>query len=89
MFRQKRDNFRLYGARFRALFNDVDYEEEGVANWQDLRIFRGGTPMYNRAPRLTEQTISLRRFIETYTDDTNVPDEDLETSFMRYFTTNY
>ena len=87
MFRQKRDNFILYGTRFRALFNDVD--EEQVANWQDLRIFRGGIPMYNRAPRLTEQTISLRRFIETYTDDTNVPDEDLETSFMRYFTTNY
>ena len=90
MFRQKRDNFRLYGTRLRALFNDVD--EEPVANWQDLRIFRGGTVgtvMYNREPRYNTQTISLRRFIETYTDDTNVPDEDLETSFMRYFTTNY
>ena len=87
MFRQKRDNFRLYGTRLRALFNDVD--EEPVANWQDLAIFRSGTVMYNREPRYNEQTISLRRFLETYTDDRNVPDEDLETSFMRYFTTNY
>lgn len=87
MFRQKRDNFRLYGTRLRALFNDVD--EEPVANWQDLPIFRRGTVIYNSEPRYNEQTISLRRFLETYTDDRNVPDEDLETSFMRYFTTNY
>ena len=96
MFRQNRDNFRLYGARFRALFNDVDDEEEVLTtNWQDLRIFRGGAPISTTGYWRTGRSVnnieydSLRNFIEAYTDERNVPNEDLETSFMRYFTTNY
>ena len=99
-FRNRIKNRAACGWAIRRLFvHPDDEEEEPVANWQDLAIFRGGAPisttgywrtgtvMYNREPRYNQETISLRRFIETYTDDTNVPDEDLETSFMRYFTT--
>ena len=89
-FRNRVKNLAARGCAIRKLFaHPDDEEEEPVANWQDLPIFRSGTAMYTREPRYNTQTISLRRFIETYTDDTNVPDEDLETSFMRYFTTNY
>lgn len=68
------------GSSIRALFQEEEFTND---SWQNLIRFRETRP-FDR-----ESYPGLRTFIETYTGERNVPNEDLETSFMRYFTTNY
>jgi hypothetical protein len=73
-------NAMCHGSSIRALFQ----EEELPESWQNFTIDLDRGRLLNR-----ESYDGLRNFIETYTGDRNIPNEDLETSFMRYFTTNY